>query len=192
MYDFFEGKLAEAAAPRVVVDVGGIGYILQVSAATGSRLPKVGDRVRLHAQLVVTDGEPRLYGFATTAERELFRLLTSVSGVGPQTAMAILSALSASELVAALTSGSEETLKQVKGVGAKTAARLVVELREAAERLDIGEAANPAVRDAIAALLALGFTRLEAGRLVEGVRRSKPGSGSEELVKRALAASRDG
>ena len=93
-------------------------------------------------------------------------------------------------MVGALISGNEGILRQVKGIGAKTAARLVVELKDEAHRIGIAEEGSPAIRDAVSALLALGFTRLEAGKLVEGVVRAKPESGSEELVKRALAASR--
>jgi Holliday junction DNA helicase RuvA len=195
MYEFLEGRVAGAEANRVVLDVGGVGYLLLVSGTTAGTCAralgsKAGERFRLLTHLVVTDGEPRLFGFATADERELFRLLTSVSGVGPSTAMALLTALATGDLVAAIARGDEGALRAVKGVGAKTASRLVVELRDAIQRVDAGAASSPARRDAVSALVALGFPRHEAERLVETADRSQAEANSEELVKRALAASR--
>lgn len=190
MYEFFEGKLAEVQKDRAIVDVGGIGFVLAISATTAGQLPPPGERARLFAHLVVTDGEPRLFGFATAEEREIFRLLLGVSGVGPSTALALVSALSPKDLVQALAEGNEGALRQVRGVGAKTASRLVVDLRETAQRFGALGSVPPAIRDAVSALVALGFLRLEAERLVHSVERELRGADSETLVKRALAASR--
>lgn len=195
MYAYLEGTVAEVSSGRVVLDVGGIGYLLHVSTATASACAHAAGAstkrpVRLLAHLVVTDGDPKLYGFATAEERDLFRLLTSVSGVGPSTAMALLSSLSPSELASALADADEGTLRAVKGIGSKTARRLVVELKDAVLRLRMGEPSSPARRDAVAALLALGFARHEAERLIDGAARSQAQADSEELVKLALAASR--
>jgi Holliday junction DNA helicase RuvA len=104
--------------------------------------------------------------------------------------MALLTALATGDLVAAIARGDEGALRSVKGVGAKTASRLVVELRDAIQRVDAGAASSPARRDAVSALVALGFPRHEAERLVETADRSQAEANSEELVKRALAASR--
>lgn len=190
MYEFFEGKIVTIELNRVVVETGGIGYILQIS---GNSLGKfvVGKTARVLSHLVVVDGEPRLYGFADTTERDIFRLLTSVSGVGPSTALSVLSQMTPPQLIRALASSDEAALRQVKGVGAKTAGRLVVELREAAQKLGFADPQAPVeALDAIAALTALGFQRLEAQRLMDAARREYPTGSSEELVKAALAASR--
>jgi Holliday junction DNA helicase RuvA len=191
VYDFFDGTIATVEPARTVVECGGIGYILQISQYTAAKLPKPGGRVRLLAHLVVVDGEPRLYGFADAGERELFRMLTSVSGVGPSTALQVLSGLPPADLVRALAGGDEGTLRRVKGVGAKTASRLVVELKDSAQRLNLDSGAVPApVADAQQALLALGFTRLEVQRLLDSAVRQLGDASSEELIKAALAASR--
>lgn len=190
MYEFFEGRLAGLAPQKAIVEAGGVGYLLQVSATTAAKCPAVGERVRLYAHLAVTDGEPRLFGFFAAEERELFRLLISVNGVGPSTAMALLSQLPAQDVAAALVAGDEKALRQVKGIGQKTATRLVIELKDTAGKLGFGAPSSPARRDAVSALLALGFTRLEAERLVDGVEKPAQTSSSEELVKLALAASR--
>jgi len=190
VYDFFEGRVAASGDGRAVLDVGGVGYSLAVSSATATAL-RVGSTARVLAHLAVSDGEPRLYGFATAAERDCFRLLISVNGVGPSIALALLSELPIGEIARALMAGDEGALRRVKGIGAKTASRLVVELRESAARLGVAEAATPAVRDAVEALASLGFPRPEAERLVADARRRiETPDDSESLVKSALAASR--
>lgn len=192
MYDYFEGRIASLEGNRVVVDVGGIGYILQISSQSSARLIKVRDRARVLAHLVVVDGEPRLYGFAEPGERELFRLLTSVSGVGPSTALQLLSSMAPREIARAISGGSEATLRSVKGIGAKTAGRLVVELKDSIAKLGIEFTDTPPdVRDAREALLALGFKPVEADRLTDAAHRAQPAATSEELIKLALAASRN-
>ncbi|HKE00565.1 MAG TPA: Holliday junction branch migration protein RuvA [Planctomycetota bacterium] len=190
MYDFFEGRVERCEDGRAVLDVGGVGYVLFVSAATAAKLAAASGRSRLLAHLVVIDGEPRLYGFADAPERDLFRLLISVSGVGPATGMALLSAMTAGEIARALALGDEEALRRVKGVGAKTASRLIVELREAASRLGPVDAVPQSARDAVDALESLGFVRGDAERLVADARARAGDASSEELVKRALARGR--
>lgn len=191
MYEYFEGKISSVEPARVVIDVAGIGYILQISNYSISKLPKIGERAKIFAHLAVTDGEPRLFGFADSAERDLFRLLTSVSGVGPSTALQILSNLSPPEVLKALASSDEGTLRKVKGVGAKTASRLVVDLKDAAQRLGfVTSQASPEVADAQQALEALGFTRIEVQRLIDAAQKQLGEASSEELIKAALAASR--
>jgi len=190
VYDFFEGRVERCEDGRAVLDVGGVGYVLFVSAATAAKLAATSGRSRLLAHLVVIDGEPRLYGFADAPERDLFRLLISVSGVGPATGMALLSAMTAGEIARALALGDEEALRRVKGVGAKTASRLIVELREAASRLGPVDAVPQSARDAVDALESLGFVRGDAERLVADARARAGDASSEELVKRALARGR--
>ncbi|MBI3818167.1 MAG: Holliday junction branch migration protein RuvA [Planctomycetes bacterium] len=190
MYEFFEGRIVQLELHRAIVDVQGIGYILQISSHSMAKL-RPGQTTRILSHLVVVDGEPRLYGFADATERDLFRMLTSVSGVGPATALGLLSQMNPSQVARALASGDETTLRQAKGIGAKTAGRLIVELREAAQKLGFVESeSSPAENDAMQALTALGFSRPEAQRLMEMARKTNPGGSSEVLVKSALAASR--
>lgn len=151
---------------------------------------RAGQSMRVLSHLVVVDGEPRLFGFAEIAERDMFRLLISVSGVGPSTALGLLSQMTPAQVARALAASDEGTLRQAKGIGAKTASRLVVELRDAAQKLSIESAATPEESDAVQALTALGFTRLEAQRLMDAARKKHPVGTSEELIKAALAASR--
>ncbi len=190
MYEHFEGVLMRCVGGRATIDVGGIGYQLLVSSATAAALPPTGNRARLLAHLVVTDGEPRLFGFATSPEREAFRLLIGVSGVGPSTALAVLSALPLPSLARALSEGDETVLRSVKGIGAKTASRLVVDLRDAIRSLGLEPTRSDAMRDASDALLSLGFSRAEVERHLTDASRKVGTDDREALIKTALAASR--
>ena len=186
MYDFLEGEIAARSPARIVLSVGGVGYDLAVPVGTAEEL-KRGARVRLHVHLHVTDGEPRLFGFAEREERDLFRLLLGVNGVGPSTALSILSTLRPPELARAVEEGDVDALRRVRGVGEKTAQRLLLELK--------GKVVAPAAAaprgfepDAIAALVSLGFSRREAEEAVErAVRAGKPRD-LESLVRAALGA----
>jgi len=169
------GRLAWKRPPRVLVEVGGVGYELEAPLSTVFRLPAVGEEVLLHTHLLVRDDALQLYGFATQEERGLFRELLRVSGVGPRLAVAILSGLSPAELRRCLREGDTAALTRLPGVGRKTAARLVVELRErlggeAAEGPAPAGAAGAGMeapeRDAEAALESLGYAPAEARRLV--------------------------
>ncbi len=129
MYDFLKGRLAERGIDEIVVEVGGIGYRLVVSASTAATLP-TDDMVTLYTEHMIRDERALLYGFASAPERALFRALLSVSKVGPAIAMALLSAMEAGDLVGAIETGNVKALSAVKGVGKRTAERLCVELRD--------------------------------------------------------------
>jgi Holliday junction DNA helicase RuvA len=184
------GEVLIRRADRVVIDTGGVGYALAVSAETLKAIPAVGNDATLHAHLVARDDALSLYGFASEAERDLFLQLTSVSGVGPKVALAALSGGPVRELVRAIAAGDGKRFQAVPGIGKRTAERIIVELREKVA----GELEGDADGVAIAAgeedprslaregLLNLGYTPVEAERLLDGA----DGDSAEEIVQAAL------
>jgi Holliday junction DNA helicase RuvA len=196
------GHLAENDGDTIVVDVGGVGYQVWISAATLGALPPVGGELRLHVHSHFIKDEPlRLYGFTDADERRLFQTLIDVQGVGPRVGLAILAGLPPGELVRAIAGGDVARLTQIKGVGRKIAERLTVELREkitalpAAARSGALPAAAPArpttptgpLGDVYGALVALGFRPNEFEALLDQMDAERP---TAELVRQALAALR--
>ncbi len=190
------GTLAEKQPPHVLVEVGGVGYELEVPMSTLYRLPGVGEPLTLHTHLVVREDAHLLYGFAEKRERELFRELIRLNGVGPKLALALMSGLEVDELVRCVQTGDTKALTRVPGVGKKTAERLLVELKD---RFQVWESmpgaplvveparaasVSSAEADAVSALVALGFKPAEASRAVALV--DEDGLSSEELIRRAL------
>ena len=196
MYDFLTGTVAAKHGDAVVLDVGGVGYACFVSLNTLSALPSRGETITLLVHLVVREDQLSLYGFTTALERELFRRLISVSGVGPKAAMALLSGTTPDVLVDAIETGNVSRLKAVKGIGPKTAQRIVVDLgdyihrrRDLVAAPDGGEAPFPVREEAVTALTALGFTERTAVAAVEKALNKSPGATVESLVRQALGAS---
>src|SRR5450755_3184954 len=172
MITFLHGKLVEALPTQVVVDVNGIGYEALIPLSSFDKLPPPGGDVKLLTQLIVREDAHILYGFASAAERDLFRLLiNSVSGIGPKTALNILSGMNAVAFRGAVASSDVKSLSQISGVGKKTAERIIVELRDkigAAGALEAASAKHSLspegqkASDATLALMALGFKQIEA------------------------------
>jgi holliday junction DNA helicase RuvA len=192
MYDFLRGSVAALdATGRLSLEVGGVGYLLRISGQTRSRIPLDGSAVTVHVRLVVREDDLLLFGFADPAERAAFDLLTAVQQVGPNVALAILSALGTDELRRVLLTRDAKSLREVKGVGPKLADRLVVELADRVERipasLSVAGASAPAraVEEAQRALVVLGFGTKDATDALAAV--SAPGKAAEELVRLALA-----
>ncbi len=188
------GEVLLRRADHVVIDTGGVGYRLSVSAETLKSVPAVGKEASLHAHLVVRDDAMQLLGFATEEERDLFLYLNSVSGVGPKVAMAILSGGSPRELLKAIALGDAKRFQAVPGVGKRTAERVIVELREkVAGELESAPAATPVAGSDEPRLLAreglvgLGYTLMEAERLLDGAEGEEP----EELISIALRRAGD-
>jgi Holliday junction DNA helicase RuvA len=188
------GLLQSFAADHAVIDVGGVFYLVFASTRTLSALGSVGEEVLLHTQMQVSEDDIRLIGFATAEERDWFRLLTSVQGVGARVALAILSALSADELHRAVASGDQAMVARSQGVGPKLAQRIVNELKDkvGAIALGAGGAAAPIppgspAADAVSALLNLGFRPAEAASAV-GKAEAELGQGAslDALVRAAL------
>ena len=185
------GEVLSRRNDHVVVDAGGVGYRLAVSAETLRTVPAVGERVSLHAHLIARDDSLALYGFATEDERELFLSLTTVSGVGPKVAMATLSGGSVGELLRALAAGDAKRFQAVPGIGKRTAERIIVELRErAAGELDESAAVvtteSTAREEAREGLLGLGYTPIEVERLLA----TAEGESAEEIVAFVLRSGR--
>ena len=172
------GKLLEKRADAAVVDVGGIGYLVQVSLQSMARLPAEGTQAQLRTYTHVREDALQLFGFVTEDEERLFLLLIDVSGVGPRLALNILSGMPAGELAEALVAGEIARLTRIPGVGKKTAERLVVELKDKLKTAGIAARAAPAPLPLsgsgalISALMNLGYKPATAERTAEAVRRS--------------------
>ena len=183
----------------VILDVGGVGYHVSCSAKTLAALAPVGEDAVLHTEMLVSDNAIRLVGFATAVEREWFRLLDGVQGVGTKVALAILSTLSAGELADAIALQDKATVGRAPGVGAKLAQRIVTELRDRAPAFapvdpalarlqgQIDGARPTAVGDAVSALLHLGYNQAQAGAAVSGaLRNAGDNAATETLIRLAL------
>ncbi len=197
MITFLHGKLVEALPTQVVVDVNGVGYEVLIPLSSFDKLPQPGNDVKLLTQLIVREDAHILYGFATAPERELFRLLiNSVSGIGPKTALNVLSGMNPVTFRGAVANGDVKALSQISGVGKKTAERIVVELRDkigaagAWEASSAQRALSPAdqkTNDAVLALMALGFKQIEAHDVVRAAQAVLgPQATVEDLVRASL------
>jgi len=196
MISFLEGTLSEAWPTRAVINCQGIGYELLIPVTTFDHLPKIGEKIRLLTHLVVREDAHTLYGFFSSGERDLFRLLLHhVSGVGPKTALSILAGSTPQTVRDAVATGDTSTLAKLKGLGKKTAERIVLELRDKLPALDSLAGGTPSERgsahppmsgnsqDALLALLALGYKSSEAQKALQGLESSLP---SGDLVREAL------
>ena len=188
MYEYIKGTVAEVAPAYAVIDVGGVGYYLHISLETYSAIEHETE-TRLYVHYVVREDAQLLYGFSTKAERELFRLLISVSGVGGNTARMILSTYSPRELQGIITAGNAVLLKNVKGLGLKTAQKIIVELSGKMAGLGLtGDTVTAPVaggdyEEALAALVMLVFGKAAADKVVKIVARENPGTSVEDLVR---------
>ena len=185
------GTLLEKSAERLVVDVNGVGYAVHVSLQTVADLPSPGATVRLLVHTEVREDAIELFGFLSPGEQALFHLLRKVKGLGPRTALGVLSGMPLADLVATIAAGDGARLQTIPGVGRKYAERIVVECREGAAQLPIaGPRREPPARgdgvlaEAVSALVNLGYKRAEAERAVERVRR--PSAPVEEVIRAAL------
>ena len=196
MITFLHGKLVEALPTQAIVDVNGVGYEALIPLSSYDKLPPPGHEVKLLTQLVVREDAHTLYGFMTPEERDLFRLLiNSVSGIGPKTALNVLSGMNPVVFRGAVATGDVKALSQISGVGKKTAERIVVELRDkigavgAWEASSARRALSPAdqkINDAVLALMALGFKQVEAH---DTVRQAQATLGSQATVEELVRAS---
>ncbi len=184
------GKLIEKTPTYVVIDCGGVGYELKISLNTFSQIGAAEECV-LFTHFVVREDAQILYGFKETSERELFRLLISVSGVGSATAVMILSSLSPNETKGAILTGDVNTLKSVKGIGAKSAERIIIDLRDKIGKIDSSATisltpSNTIKEEALSALLMLGFSKNPAEKALTKILSSGEELTVEELIKRTL------
>lgn len=191
------GILLEKKAPSMLIDVNGVGYEVDAPMSTFYDLPRVGEQVVIHTHLVVREDAHHLYGFIKESDRALFRSLIKVSGVGAKLALALLSGISSHDFIKTIRSNDIATLTRIPGVGKKTAERLVIEMRDRLKELvpesdpaslasaSANDAAPPdEIKDAVSALIALGFKPPEASRMVSGI--DTKGLPSEEIIRQAL------
>jgi Holliday junction DNA helicase RuvA len=193
---FLHGKLAESTPTHVVVDCHGVGYSVFIPLSSYDKLPPRGGDVKLltYHHVVAHEGTQQLFGFVTPDEREMFRLLITISGIGPRLAINILSSTSIAALRSAIATGDTKTLSTLRGIGKKTAERLVVELKDkiggAAAFETKGRAATPEeqkLTDAILALVSLGYKQVDAHKVVlAAAEKFGAKAGVEELVRAAL------
>lgn len=195
-----QGILVSKQPPQLLVDVHGVGYEIEAPMSTFYQLPEVNQPVTLRTHLVVREDAQQLYGFASEQERRLFRSLIRVNGVGAKLALAILSGMSAGEFARCVHDNDSRSLVQLPGVGKKTAERLIMEMRDRlADWEDEELAAAPpaggtapaagsqeADREAVSALIALGYKPQEASRMVQSV--DSEGRNSEDIIRAALKA----
>lgn len=192
MIAWLKGELLEKQAPTILLDVNGVGYELEAPMTTFYDLPAVNEIASLYVHMVVREDAQLLFGFSSRQQRELFRSLIKVNGVGPKVALAVLSTLSAQELLQCMANDDFKQLTKVPGIGMKTAQRLVVEMKDRLEkefgdvaleaRAQAGEVANGR-DDAIQALVSLGYRNADATRVVKSL---DDDLSSEELIRQAL------
>lgn len=200
MIAFIRGKIAESLPHLIVLDVHGVGYQAAIPLSTYDRLPRQGEEVCLLTHYHVTERDHSLFGFLTAEERDLFRLLVNhVSGIGPKMALSVLSGMAVRDFKDAVVRGDVAALARTKGVGKKTAERIVLELKDKVGVVDAWQAADSArgahdvtkeaQSDAVLALIALGFKQVEAQKAVqEAARAGGADSSADKLIRDALRA----
>ncbi len=190
MYEYISGSVAELTPAFVVIDAAGIGYQINISLNTYAQLENQ-PKAKIFTHLVVRDDAHLLYGFFSKEERDSFRHLITVSGVGASTARLILSSLSTEELTIAISQGDVNLLKQVKGIGLKTAQRIVVDLKDkiakgSAEQDIFSLSSNTIQQESLSALVMLGFAKGAAEKIIMQIVKSNPNATVESIVKEAL------
>jgi Holliday junction DNA helicase RuvA len=194
MYEYIQGVITGLSPAHAVVEAGGVGYYLIISLQTYSELEH-SESARVYTHFIVREDAQLLYGFATKEERELFRLLVSVSGVGGNTARMILSTYSTQELSNIIASENAALLKNVKGLGLKTAQKIIVELKDkiaglgsnmGLSPLSSGPAGSNTCDEALAALAMLGFGKAASDKVVRGIIRDNPSAAVEDVIRLSL------
>ena len=197
MIAWMKGILRDKKPPVIVLDIGGVGYQLDAPMPTFYDLPKIGEEISLFTHMVVREDAQLLFGFSTAVQRDMFRSLLKVSGVGPRVGLAILSGISAADFLACIVHEDINQLTTVPGIGTKTAQRLVVEMKDRLEKeMDLSAIAGTSGggrgqegpdnrQDAIGALIALGYKPADASRSVNGIPDSAD-MASEDLIRAAL------
>lgn len=190
MITHISGKLIEKNPGNVVVECNGLGYYLPISLQTFSKIPD-NEHVKLYTYLNIRDDAHILFGFADKTEREIFKFLISVSGVGPSTAITMLSSMDSKEIQQAIASEDVAKIKSVKGIGIKTAQRVIVDLKDKILKTyelseDISISNNTTKNEALSALEVLGFSRKKVDSVIQVILRDSPDISLEELIKKAL------
>lgn len=190
MYEYLIGALAEATPAYAVVDCNGVGYMVEISVNTYTQIKDLTE-VKLLTHYIVREDAHLLFGFATADEREMFRQLIKISGVGVATARVMLSTLTVNELKEAVISNNVRAIQSVKGIGAKSAQKIILELQDKIGKVSDNALSalfesNKNVEEALTALVMLGFAKPAADKVLQQVNKQTPGLSVEELIKQAL------
>ncbi len=190
MITHIQGKLSEKNPTHVVIDCNGVGYMINISLHTFSHIPD-NENLKLYTHLQVKEDSHTLYGFSSLAEREIFRLLISVSGIGASTARTMLSSLTPKQVREGIASNDVALIQSIKGIGAKTAQRVIIDLKDKILKIyDIDEVSvsqgNTNKDEALSALEVLGFAKKQAERVVDKIVVSQPEANVETIIKQAL------
>jgi Holliday junction DNA helicase RuvA len=190
MIAHLQGKLVEKTPTQVIIDCGGVGYHVNISLHTYSLLPST-DFIKLFTHLQIKEDAHTLFGFVEKSEREIFKLLLSVSGIGANIARTMLSSLDPKQITNAIASGDVVTIQSIKGIGSKTAQRVILDLKEKVLKLydldEVSMSQNNTNRDeALSALEVLGFVRKTSEKLVEKIVKEDPEASVEAIIKKAL------
>ncbi|MFY1642563.1 Holliday junction branch migration protein RuvA [Methanoculleus bourgensis] len=194
MIAHLSGELASTGDRWVVIDIGGVGYRVQVTEPTMQDLVATEGRVMVHTYMVVRDDDIQLYGFSHPRERELFTILIGVTGIGPQTAMNILSRISFEDFAIAILSDDEKVLTRIPGIGPKSAKRLILELKDKMKKCAAtlpGGRSRAEACDAVSALVSLGFSEREAEEAVNAIIADMPAPTVQDLIRASLARLRE-
>ena len=187
------GQLIQKMPTEIIIEAGGLGYALSISTNTYDQLPKIGNEVSLCTYFHVTENKQSLFAFSEEAERELFLMLICVSGIGPKTAIILLSAVTPNEFKRRLIAGEVSMLTALPGIGPKTARRIIVELKDKFVKLSANDLPRedddiaPEVSDAYDALLALGFQMQDIKRAIRKIQNGSKDMKTEDIIKRVLA-----
>ena len=187
MYDYISGEIAEISPSFVVIDVSGVGYFINISLATNEILnSKKNAKVFIHQ--IIREDTNSLFGFADKPEREIFRHLISVSGIGANTARLMLSSLKTGEIIKAIAEGDVSTIKSVKGIGQKTAQRVIIDLKDKVGKIETSDSLpfatqSPIVEEALSALVMLGFNKKMSEKALKKIMKDNSNLSVEELVK---------
>ncbi|NBC58906.1 MAG: Holliday junction branch migration protein RuvA [Bacteroidetes bacterium] len=190
MISFIKGKLAEKSPTQIVVDCNGVGYEVNISLYSYGMLPE-NESIRIYTYLQVREDAQVLFGFMDKSERDVFTKLISVSGIGASTARMMFSSLSPEEVVNAIANEDVETIKSVKGIGLKTAQRVIVDLKDKINKIDIASEVLPIQNnthkdEALSALVTLGYSKKQAEKSVHKIVKENPEATVEYIIKTAL------
>jgi len=190
MITHISGKLIEKNPNHVIIECNGLGYILTISLQTFSNIPDR-ENIKLFTHLSIREDAHILYGFVDKIEREIFKMLISVSGVGPSTAITMLSSMDSNEIQRAIASEDVEKIRSVKGIGIKTAQRVIVDLKDKILKIyefseDLAVSNNTIKNEALSALEVLGFSRKKIEKIIQVILQDSPSISLEELIKKAL------
>ena len=190
MITHIEGKLVEKNLTDVVIDCNGVGYLLNISLHTYSQIPDK-EKLKLYTHFIVREDSNTLYGFSSVAEREIFKLLISVNGVGASTARTMLSSLTPIQVREGIAVGDVALIQSIKGIGAKTAQRVILDLKDKILKVyDIDEVSvkqnNTVKEEALSALEVLGFIRKQSERIIDKIITNNPNANVETIIKEAL------